>query len=93
MNGKFRVYDLERKKYLMPENCFIDGNGNFYYRDSQGMLNNWKSNFVVEHSTGQFDKNNKEIFKGDILAIDEGNWRPFVDYMGGRFYLTCKTRI
>lgn len=67
---KFRVWDEENKKFLETERCFIDGNGNFTYKDSQGIANYWTSDFIIEHSTGLTDKNGKEIFEGDMLIYE-----------------------
>lgn len=44
----FKVFDIENNCYLDPKSCFIDGNGNFFYRDSQGMFNKWNKDFRVE---------------------------------------------
>jgi len=45
---KFRVYDIENKCYLKQRDCFINGFGQFIYRDSQGMLNNWTTDYRIE---------------------------------------------
>ena len=67
MNGKFRVWDEESKKFLEPERCFIDGNGNFFYRDSRGVLNNWKTSFVVEYMVNY--RTHKHLYVGDRVSF------------------------
>jgi uncharacterized phage protein (TIGR01671 family) len=37
--------------------------------------------------TGSLDRNEKKIFEGDILAVDENN-NYFVEYRGDRFWLS-----
>lgn len=48
LNIRFNVYDIENQCYLNRRDCFVNGLGQFLYRDSQGILNCWNKDFKLE---------------------------------------------
>jgi hypothetical protein len=69
----FRVWDIENKRYIETQRCFIDGNGEFYYHCDDGKLYNWKSDFSIERCTGyRYYDTGEPIFFGDIVKAPSG---------------------
>ena len=82
----FRVYDTVEKKYAMPEDFYIDCEGDLHFM-KQGVecdiLCIASDRYLVEDSTGLTDKNDKMIFDGDIdLEYGVVKWS---DNYGGWF--------
>ena len=65
MIGKFKVWGSVNKKWLKPDNYFLDGNGGMFMNDG---LHAGSCGPEIEfvHSTGKTDKNGVELFDGDI---------------------------
>ncbi|RLC69287.1 MAG: hypothetical protein DRH97_00370 [Chloroflexi bacterium] len=79
MINKFRVYHKASKKYIDPScGLFVSESGELCVPDA------YKDSLVVEAFAQFSDKDNREVFKGDILAGVNGSingedweWGPF----------------
>lgn len=97
MIPKFRAWDSVKKKFV--EHFFITDNGLICNMEKPTSGYNSpipieKSELILMQSTGLFDKNNIEIFEGDVLAIetDEGvtNLKVFWDEKHALFMFESK---
>ena len=98
MKIKFRVWDKRNNRMIMPRKFatiipVLDFNGNLGVMDT---YKNWHWHGIVPEDeyelmlfTGILDKNEREIYKGDILK-DTDNNIYYIDFIRGCFYL--KTR-
>jgi|ERR1041384_2574022 uncharacterized phage protein (TIGR01671 family) len=90
---KFRIWDPDENCFR--ETCTINQNG--IIESSWGKE---KYNWICQQFTGLLDKNNKEIYEGDIIKwLDtnffDGNWseREFIEevrFENGAFYPICQ---
>ncbi|GFN35350.1 YopX family protein [Tepidimicrobium xylanilyticum] len=95
MKIKFRVWDKRNNRMIMPRKFatikpVIDFNGNLGVMDT---YKNWHWHGIVPEDeyelmlfTGILDKNEREIYEGDILK-DTDNEIYYVDFIRGCFYL------
>ncbi len=86
MNGEYRVYDTEQKKYVTDERLwFIATDGTLYYLKTENAGFVKAHNCVVEWSLGVTDKNNKSVYERDILSHRSTSYPYVVGFGEGRF--------
>ncbi|HEW4705363.1 TPA: hypothetical protein V0G91_001059 [Streptococcus pneumoniae] len=91
MKQKFRAWDIHGQKMFTNDELII-WNSNVYANDSKKLTCNNKKGWSIDdeylmQSTGLFDKNNKEIFEGDIVLVLDSLYTVFYDNEKGSYRL------
>ena len=83
---KFRVYDMTAEKYVTDDACFaLTPDGKLI--DTLTGNETKFSQFIVEFSSGTYDKNGTEIYEGDIVSMRgyNGKHLALVYFEKGKF--------
>ena len=94
---KFRVWDETNKKWGNPEQLEGDKDGNISYFDMDFGSHICAEKVTIQQYTGCNDKNNKEIYEGDIVNYkfkngsedDFTTYRDVVKFKNGSFDPVC----
>lgn len=84
---KLRMYDTERKGWVMPPSHqeassmpLVEAFGEVGKYPKILILGEGTGRFILQESTLQYDKNGKEIFEGDIVSLPSYGQRKIVEW-------------
>ena len=86
MIPKFRAWDKTTSKLHVINGIYCD-NKKIHYIDDKRVRFVGFDNVIIMQSTGLFDKNNKEIFEGDIVLVLDSPYTVFYDNEKGSYRL------
>ena len=91
MTPRFRAWDKHNQNMFANDELII-WNNNVYANDSKKLSCNYLKGWSIDEeylmqSTGLFDKNNKEIFEGDIVLVLDSPYTVFYDNEKGSYRL------
>ena len=90
MIPKFRAWD-SAKKEMFKDTFAITESGQVVVVEQEDVMSPpdyvFVDHLVIMQSTGLFDKNNKEIFEGDIVLVLDSTYTVFYDNERGSYRL------
>ena len=91
---KFRAWDKENKWFIYPDSITWDTQNNvssvFQHNNTPEIVYLLTDDILLQQFTGLRDKNNKEIYEGDIYKTPGSNYLRYVFFHNGAF---CGGRI
>lgn len=84
MENKFRAWCKDKKEWE-KDSCLLCTNGNLLHYVHGDLMALKSENHIVQFYTGRKDKNDKEIFKGDI--IEGGYLNPLTNKFNSKKYV------
>lgn len=90
MIPRFRVWDTTKKE-MFKDTFAITESGQVVVVEQEDVMSPpdyvFVDHLVIMQSTGLFDKNNKEIFEGDIVLVLDSPYTVFYDNEKGSYRL------
>ena len=89
MIPRFRAYDSGSLSHMYQPDEVMVCDGKIWIQDEDSEANEWivNNDLNLMQSTGLFDKNNKEIFEGDIVLVLDSPYTVFYDNEKGSYRL------
>lgn len=81
---KFRAWDIREKKFSFPSIV-----GNIIYENHVNKNTDVNEHFILSQFTGLLDKNETEIYEGDIMKLKDGTL-GIVEFYRDAWYLLIR---